>query len=122
MIKLLMALTLLAQPGIALGKTFECGDPEAAVVAVFSDKRVPILVVVTINPDGKGTIEVADRKFEADYQVQGLTRTWRFFTDEDQEFGYLFLIQPDGAAAYFDHETSKGESTPPDQEYFCNEL
>ena len=33
----------------------------------------------------------------------------------------MFLIQPDGAAAYYDHETSKGQPTSPDQEYFCYE-
>ncbi len=122
MIRLLMILPLLILPGIALGKTFECSEAIAAALAIFSDEKAPVLVVATVNADGKtGTIEVADRKFEAEYQVQGLDRTWRFFTDEDQEYGYLFLIQPDGAAAYFDHETSKGEPTLPDQKYVCNE-
>jgi len=57
----------------------------------------------------------------SNYQVEGLDRAWRFFTANDQKYGYLFLIQPDGTAAYYDHETSKGEVTYPDQAYICSE-
>ncbi len=122
MVRLLATLLLLFLPGIVFGKTFECSEATAAALSIFSEEEAPVLVVATINADGKtGTIEVADRKFEAKYQVEGLDRTWRFFTDEGQEDGYLFLIQPDGTAAYYDLETSKGEPTLPDQEYFCRE-
>ena len=122
MVRLLVTLPLLFLPGIVLGKTFECSEATAAALSIFSEAKAPVLVVATINADGKtGTIEVADRKFKAKYQVEGLDRTWRFVTDEGQEYGYLFLIEPDGTAAYYDHETSKGEPTLPDQGYYCRE-
>ena len=122
MIRLLSILSLLFLPAVVLGKTFECSEAIAAALSIFSDEEAPVLVVATINADGEtGTIEVADRKFEAEYQIEGLDRTLRFFTVEGQKYGYLFLIQPDGAAAYYDHETSKGEPTSPDQEYSCRE-
>ena len=122
MIRLLAILPLLFLPGVVLGKTFECSELIADAFSTLIGEEAPVLVVATVNADGKtGTIEVADRKFGAKYQVEGLDRTWRFFTDKNQKYGYLLLIQPDGAAAYYDHETSKGEPTLPDQEYFCHE-
>ena len=103
-------------------KVFECREGIAVVLAELSGEDPPILVVATVNGDGvTGTIEVADREFSAEYKVEGLDRTWRFFTDDGQEHGYVFLIQPDGTAAYFDHETSKGEPAHPSQVYFCQE-
>ena len=122
MTRLLTALPLLFLSGAVLGKTFECTEAIATAFEVFSDEKAPVLVVATVNADGKtGTIEVADRTFKAEYQVDGFDRAWRFFTDESQEYGYLFLIQPDGTGAYYDHETSKGEPTLSDQAYVCRE-
>jgi hypothetical protein len=104
------------------GKTFECSEALADAFSTLIGENAPVLVVATIKADGKtGTIEVADRKFEAEYKVEGLDRTWRFFTDKSQKYGYLFIIQPDGVAGYFDHETSKGEPTYPNQAYSCRE-
>jgi len=122
MTRLLAALPLLFLSGAVFGKTFECTEALATAVEAFTDEKALVLVVATVNADGKtGTIEVADRIFKAEYQVEGFDRTWRFFTDDGQENGYLFLIQPDGSGAYYDHETSKGEPTYPDQVYVCRE-
>ena len=122
MIRILAILPLLFLPGAVLGKTFECSETIAAAFSTLIGEEAPVLVIAIIDADGMtGTIEVADRRFEAEYQVKGLDRTWRFFTDEGQEYGYLLLIQPDGTAAYYDHETSEGEPTHPDQEYLCRE-
>lgn len=122
-VRLFVALALLILPGFALGKTFACSAPEAAVYALFSKEAPEVLVTATISEDGKtGTIEVADRIFKAEYGIQGLDRTWSFRTDEDQKYGYLFLIQPDGKAGYFDFELSNGEPTEPRQAYLCSEI
>ncbi len=122
MTRLLAALPLLFLSGAVFGNTFECTEARATAVEAFTDEKALVLVVATVNADGKtGTIEVADRIFKAEYQVEGFDRTWRFFTDDGQENGYLFLIQPDGSGAYYDHKTSKGELTYPDQVYVCRE-
>ena len=122
MIQFLTALPLILLSGAAFGKTFECGEAIAAALGELTGEKAPVLVVATVNADGKtGTIKVADQEFQAKYQVEGLDRTWRFFTADNQKYGYLFLIQPDGTAAYYDHETSKGEPTSPDQAYICRE-
>jgi hypothetical protein len=122
MIRLSAILPLLFLSSAVLGKTFECSDLIADAFSTLAGEEAPVLVVATVNADGgTGTIEVADEKFEAKYQVEGLDRTWRFFTADGQEFGYLFLIQPDGVAAYFDHETSKGELTYSGEDYSCHE-
>ncbi len=122
MTKLLAVLHLLFLSGAVFGKTFECTEAIDTIFEAFTDEKALVLVIATINEDGKtGTIEVADKTFKAEYKVEGFDRTWRFFTGEGQEYGYLFLIQPDGTAAYYDHETSKGEPTSPDQSYFCRE-
>ena len=122
MTRLLTALPLLFLAGAVFGKTFECTEAFATAFEAFTDEKALVLVVATVNADGKtGTIEVSDRIFKTEYQVEGFDRAWRFFTDESQEYGYLFLIQPDGTGAYYDHETSKGEPTTPDQAYFCRE-
>ena len=122
MTRLLAALPLLFLSGAVFGKTFECTEAFATVFEGLADEKALVLVVATVNADGKtGTIEVADRTFKAKYQVEGFDRTWRFFTADNQEFGYLFLISPDGTSAYYDHETSKGEVTDPEQAYICND-
>jgi hypothetical protein len=122
MIRVLAVLPLLILSGTVSGKTFECTEAISTIFEVFATEAAPVLVVATVNPDGEtGTIEVADQTFQAKYQVEGLDRTWRFFTDEGQKYGYLFLIQPDGTSAYYDHETSEGEPTHPSQAYFCRD-
>jgi hypothetical protein len=122
MIRVLAVLPLLILSGTVSAKTFECTEAISTIFEVFATEAAPVLVVATVKSDGKtGTIEVADQTFEAKYQVDGLDRTWRFFTDEGQKYGYLFLIQPDGTSAYYDHETSEGEPTYPSQAYFCRD-
>ena len=119
---LLALLPLLFLSGATFGKTFECGEAVASAFGELTGEKAPVLVIATVNPDGKtGTIKVADQEFQANYQVEGLDRTWRFLTVDNQEYGYLFLISPDGTSAYYDHETSEGEVTGPDQLYFCLE-
>lgn len=122
MTRLLTALPLILLSGAAFGKTFECSEAFATAFGELTGEKAPVLVVATVNADGKtGTIKVADQEFQANYQVEGLDRTWRFFTADNQEYGYMFLISPDGTAAYYDHETSEGEPTYPDQAYLCRE-
>ncbi len=120
--RFLAALPLLFLSGAVFAKTFECTEAVDTIFEGFFGENAPVLVVASVNADGKtGTIKVADRTFKSEYQVEGFDRTWRFSTDDDQDYGYLFLISPDGSAAYYDHETSKGEVTYPDQVYFCSE-
>ena len=122
MIRILTILPLILLSGAAFGKTFECSEAIATAFGELTGENAPVLVVATVNADGKtGTIKVADQEFQANYQVEGLDRAWRFLTADNQEYGYLFLISPDGTSAYYDHETSKGEVTGPDQLYFCHE-
>ena len=122
MTRFLAILALLLFSGQVFGTTFDCREIFAAAFSELTGEESPVLVTATINADGEtGSIEVADRKFKATYQVEGLDRTWRFFTAKGQEHGYLFLIQPDGTAGYYDHEISDGEPTYPHQVYFCSE-
>ncbi len=115
-------LPLLFLSGAVFGKTFECTEALETIFEEVTGEKASVLVLAAVNADGEsGTIKVADRTFRAKYQVEGFDRTWRFFTDDGQEYGYLFLISPDGTAAYYDHETSEGEPTYPDQAYFCLE-
>jgi hypothetical protein len=123
MTRFLVLLLLPFLSGAAFGKTFECTEAFETILEALVDENPEVLVVATISADGKsGTIEVADTTFNAEYQVEGFDRAWRFFTGKGQKFGYLFLIQPDGTASYYDHETSQGEPTSPDQVYFCHEM
>jgi len=122
MTRLFVVLPLLFLSVAAYGKTFECTEAIETIFEALIVEDPEVLVVATISADGKtGTIEVADTTFEADYQVEGFDRAWRFVTGKDQDYGYLFLMQPDGTAAYYDHETSQGEPTLPEQVYFCEE-
>ncbi len=77
-----------------------------------------ILVNATVNADrSSGKIFVAGVVHESSFKVNGFNRRWNFGLDEDNTYDYAFIIEPNGAATYYDF--GKKKSTKPSMVLHC---
>ena len=83
---------LLSTPVSALAdEVFECKDTYAAKL----NENAPVLVVATVNDDGKtGEIRAAGMTEKAEYRLDGLNRTWIF------SGSHKLTIEPNGNSYY----------------------
>ena len=101
--------------GAANAETFECQT------GAFWLDGYEIIVVATINEDGEtGTIKVAGVIHQTAYRVEGFDRRWSFGSQDDGNFDYVFILQPDGTGIYYDFSSVEvGESVEGSQIFVC---
>lgn len=70
---------------------------------------------------GEAYISVSGITHDAYYYVAGFNRRWNFGSHPDgTNFGYSFIIMPNGKASYYDFTMSDADKTAvPSQSFFC---
>ncbi len=82
-----------------------------------------IVTATAFKTSNHGLISVAGTEQTAHYEVAGFNRQWKFGSKStDNSFKYLFRINPNGVAHYFDiSDTKEGESIESEMVLICNQ-
>jgi len=80
--------------------------------------RTNVLLTLT-RLDSAGGVSVAGKTHTAEFEVQGLNRRWDFSPDDNGSYDYMFLIEPDGTALYYDFSRSADGTAKASQIYQC---
>ena len=90
----------------------------AKIVAVWkcSDFVNPIdkttIVTLTQFDDGYGTVQAAGKTTYTVFSIEGLDRRWDWEWDNVNGYRYSILLNPNGAAIYYDFVDASGSAKP----------
>ena len=64
-------------------------------------------------------VSVAGTSYSSEFRENGLNLRWDFGPDDEGNYDYGFVIQPDGTGLYYDFSRSTDGTANPSQTYKC---